>query len=57
MSLEVVPGQIGCIQTGIIQHEVLHALGFMHEQSRADRDCYVWIDFDAIQDGRCTCTK
>jgi hypothetical protein len=35
----------------VLAHEFLHALGVYHEQSRSDRDAFVEIKWDNIQDG------
>ncbi|KAK9531125.1 hypothetical protein VZT92_010569 [Zoarces viviparus] len=41
-----------CDTKAIVQHELLHALGFYHEQSRSDRDDYVKIWWDQIEEGK-----
>ena len=42
----------GCFNHGTALHELGHALGMHHEQSRPDRDMYVEIKWDHIKDGK-----
>ena len=38
-----------CVRKGIVLHELMHTLGFYHEQGRYDRDKFVEIIITHIQ--------
>ncbi|KAB5577456.1 hypothetical protein PHYPO_G00210460 [Pangasianodon hypophthalmus] len=45
-----------CVNSGVVSHQLMHVLGFVHEQSRADRDKYVTIMWSKIWKGKKTHT-
>lgn len=49
----------GCVSHGIIEHELIHSLGFHHEHTRSDRDQYTQINWQNIPQGQrmCVCER
>lgn len=41
-----------CVRHGVVVHELMHACGFFHQQSAADRDDHVKINWENIREGR-----
>lgn len=52
MNLENYALDEGCYRMGSVLHELLHVLGFQHQQSTWNRDEYVRIAFENIADGK-----
>lgn len=42
----------GCLYHSTVQHELLHALGFNHEQTRSDRDNHIRVVWENIIEGQ-----
>ncbi|XP_026168281.1 high choriolytic enzyme 1-like [Mastacembelus armatus] len=42
----------GCVWYGTVQHELLHALGFNHEQCRSDRDKHIRVLLSNVKSGQ-----
>lgn len=45
-------GSPKCLRHGVIIHELMHAIGFFHQQSAAERDDFVEIVWENIRAGR-----
>lgn len=40
------------MKLGTVIHEMMHGLGFFHEQNRSDRDDYVYINWNNVRPGK-----
>ncbi|XP_053661515.1 seminal metalloprotease 1-like [Anopheles marshallii] len=52
LNLEPYAVDTGCFRLATIVHEFIHALGFYHQQSASDRDQFVDIVWDNIEEGK-----
>nr|XP_040234261.2 seminal metalloprotease 1-like [Anopheles coluzzii] len=52
LNLEPYDVDTGCFRLATIVHEFIHAVGFYHQQSASDRDQFVQIVWDNIEDGK-----
>lgn len=41
-----------CLSIGTIQHELLHIVGFRHEQNRPDRNNYIEVIYSNIPESK-----
>ena len=41
--------EANCVRLGTFEHEILHALGMIHEHSRPDRDAYIRVSYDNVK--------
>ncbi|XP_053677816.1 seminal metalloprotease 1-like [Anopheles nili] len=52
LNLEPYAVDTGCFRLATIVHEFIHALGFYHQQSASDRDEFVEIVWENIEEGK-----
>ena len=48
---QVIHLALGCKRIGTVMHEMMHALGIIHEQSRPDRDEFLHVKYQNIKKG------